>query len=244
MELRKIKIKSIKVTESVNQVYDVSVHKNHNFFIGSTQTLTHNCDYTTPNFQAALRNAMETFSRHTRFILTCNYIEKIIDPIQSRCQVFKITPPSKKDVALRMVEILDTEKIEYAKEDLALVINSTYPDIRRTINSLQKQSHTKKLSVDKHEIIESNFQLKLLELLKLSDKKKAFTDTRKILSEVSQQDYSSLYEFLYDNIDEYATGHIGPVILILAESQWQEGFAIDRELHIAALFVRILNELN
>ena len=58
-------------------------------------------DYMTPNAQAALRNITETFSRHTRFILTCNYVEKIIDPVQSRCQVFGVTPPSRKDVAER-----------------------------------------------------------------------------------------------------------------------------------------------
>jgi len=61
------------------------------------------CDYLTPNAQAALRNLMETFSKHCRFILTCNYVERIIDPIQSRCQPYKIVPPSKKEVAQQMV---------------------------------------------------------------------------------------------------------------------------------------------
>ena len=69
-------------------------------------------DYLTPNAQAALRNLMETFSKTTRFILTCNYVEKIIDPIQSRCQTFGITPPSKKEVAIRLKEILDLEGVQ------------------------------------------------------------------------------------------------------------------------------------
>ena len=200
-------------------------------------------DFITPNAQAALRNAMETFSKHCRFILTCNYVEKIIDPIQSRCQVFQITPPSKKDVAVRMVEILNEQGIEYAKEDLVLVVNNTYPDIRRAINSLQQQSNTGTLTIDKKTVIESNYQLKLLELLKLQDKKKAFSDIRKILSDASQNDFTSLYSFLYENIDDYAQGHIASVILILAEAQYTDPSAVDKELHVASMFVKLLNEL-
>ena len=66
-------------------------------------------DYMTPNAQARLRNLMETFSKHCRFILTCNYVEKIIDPIQSRCQTFQIVPPSKKEVAVQLDKILKSE---------------------------------------------------------------------------------------------------------------------------------------
>lgn len=200
-------------------------------------------DFMSPNAMAALRNAMETLSKHCRFILTANYLEKIIDPIQSRCQVFKIAPPSKEDVAVRMVEILNEKEIEYTKEDLALVINATYPDIRRTINSLQQQSLSGKLVIDKQAVVNSNYQLQLLELLKLKDKKKAFTDIRKILAESNQNDFVSLYSFLYDNLEEFAQGSIASVILILAESQYTEAAAVDRELHIAAMFVKILNEL-
>ena len=70
------------------------------------------CDYLTPNAQAALRNLMETFSKHCRFILTCNYVERIIDPIQSRCQSYKVVPPSKKEVAQQMVKILNEESVK------------------------------------------------------------------------------------------------------------------------------------
>ena len=124
MQLQKIKVKSIKKLDYANQVYDLSVEKNRNFFIGNTEILTHNCDYMTPNGQAALRNLMETFSATTRFILTCNYVEKIIDPIQSRCQTFAITPPSKKDVAIRVDNILKNEKVAYNQSDLVTIINA------------------------------------------------------------------------------------------------------------------------
>ena len=97
------------------------------------------CDYLTPNAQAALRNLMETFSKHCRFILTCNYVERIIDPIQSRCQSYKVVPPSKKEVAQQMVEILDKENCLYKLDDIALIVNAGYPDIRRVINSAQRQ---------------------------------------------------------------------------------------------------------
>ena len=70
-------------------------------------------DYMTPNAQAILRNLMETFSKHARFILTCNYVDRIIPAIQSRCQVFQIIPPSKKEVAERIVKILTNENIIY-----------------------------------------------------------------------------------------------------------------------------------
>ena len=97
------------------------------------------CDYLTPNAQAALRNLMETFSKHCRFILTCNYVERIIDPIQSRCQPYKIVPPSRKDVAKQMVHILDSEEVSYELDDVALIVNAGDPDIRRVINSAQRQ---------------------------------------------------------------------------------------------------------
>ena len=112
-------------------------------------------DFMTPNAQAALRNLMETFSKHTRFILTCNYIEKIIDPIQSRCQVFAITPPSKKDVAERLLYITHEENIPDNTNAIVHIVRATYPDIRRSINSLQRQIVNGNLVTDQASAIES-----------------------------------------------------------------------------------------
>ncbi len=89
------------------------------------------------NAQAALRNLMETYSKTTRFILTCNYVEKIIDPIQSRCQTFAIMPPNKTDVAKRLVSVLEEKQVQYDIKDIAAIINASYPDIRRAINTAQ-----------------------------------------------------------------------------------------------------------
>ena len=84
--------------------------------------------------QGLLRNVIETFSRSTRFILTCNFIERIMDPLQSRCQVLKITPPSKSEVAKHLSNILDSENIKSEIKDIATITNQHYPDIRKMLN--------------------------------------------------------------------------------------------------------------
>ena len=122
------------------------------------------CDYLTPNAQAALRNLMETFSKHCRFILTCNYVERIIDPIQSRCQSYKVVPPSKKEVAQQMVHILTQENCQYELDDVALIVNAGYPDIRRVINSAQRQVVDGKLKVDVSSVIQNDYKLSLIHI--------------------------------------------------------------------------------
>lgn len=201
-------------------------------------------DYLTPNAQAALRNLMETFSKTTRFILTCNYVEKIIDPIQSRCQVFGITPPSKKDVAVRIVSILNAESVVYTPEDVVSIINAGYPDIRRILNACQRQVVNGVLKIDKQSLIESNYMDKIVELLKeKEDRKKLFAAIRQLLADSHIKDFSALYKYLYDNIEEYAVGHIAAIILIIAEAQYKDTFVVDKEINVMAMFVQIISEL-
>ena len=174
---------------------------------GRKYVILDEADYLTPNAQAALRNLMETFSKTTRFVLTCNYVEKIIDPIQSRCQVFGITPPSKKDVAIRINSILHTEGVTAKPEDLVSIINSGYPDIRRILNSCQRQVVNGELKIDKQSLIESNYVDKIVTLLSSKpDKKQLFTSIRQLLADSQVKDYTALYRSLYDNLDSFATG--------------------------------------
>jgi len=201
-------------------------------------------DYMTANGQAALRNLMETFSNTTRFILTCNYVEKIIDPIQSRCQAFAIIPPSKADVAKRVVGILEEQSIKYDKKDLVTIINAGYPDIRRVLNACQRQVINGELRVDNDSIIQANYMTKLLDILKGDlNKKDAFKEIRQLIADSKVKDFTNLHKFLFDEIDEYAKGHIAAVILILAESQYQDSFVVDKELHMMSTIVKLLNEL-
>ena len=201
-------------------------------------------DFMTVNGQAALRNLMETFSKTTRFILTCNYVEKIIDPIQSRCQVFAITPPSKKDVAIRVSEILKQESVTFKPEDLVAIVNSGYPDIRRILNSCQRQVVNNELVMDKQSLVEANYMNKIVEILTSNeDKKSMFTSIRQLLADSQVKDFSNLYRFLYDNLESYATGHVASVILIIADAQYKDSFIVDKEIGVMSMFIQLLNEI-
>ena len=201
-------------------------------------------DYLTPNAQAALRNLMETYSKTTRFILTCNYVEKIIDPIQSRCQTFGIAPPGKADVAKRLVTVLEEKQVEYDLKDVAAIINSSYPDIRRAINGAQSHVVKGKLVLDKNSVVQANYMTELLNILKnIKDKKESFKQLRQIIADSKVRDFTPLYTFLYDNLDEFAIGNIASCILIIAESQYTDTSVVDKEINIMAMFVKLMNEL-
>lgn len=195
-------------------------------------------DYMTPNAQAALRNIMETFSKHTRFILTCNYVEKIIDPIQSRCQVFAVTPPSRKEVAKRLLHIAEEEVVLEDKEAIVQIVNATYPDIRRSINALQRQVVDHKIIIDKQSLLEAEYVTKILDELKGG---KSFTAIRKIIADSQVKNFEDLYRYLFENIDEYAKD-VAACILVLAESQYQSAFSVDKEINIMGMFYKLLQE--
>ena len=197
-------------------------------------------DYISPHSQAALRNLMETFSKHCRFILTCNYVERIIDPIQSRCQSFQIIPPSRSEVAQRMVQILKEEDIVYELDDLKILVNSGYPDIRRVINSAQRQSIDGKLVVDKQSIVENDYKLKLLEILKTQDRKSAFKNIRQLVADSKITDFADLFRLLYDEVDSYGKGHVAECILVIAKYELSDGQVVDKEINAMAMLIELL----
>ena len=194
------------------------------------------CDYLTPNAQAALRNLMETFSKHCRFILTCNYVERIIDPIQSRCQSYKVVPPSKKEVAQQMVNILKEENCTFELDDIALIVNAGYPDIRRVINSAQRQIVDGKLKIDTSSVIQNNYKLQLLEMLSSGAK---LNDIRQLIADNSISDYSELYRLLYDEVDNYGNGKQAECIMNIAEAQYQDVHVVDKEINFMSLIIRL-----
>ena len=131
-------------------------------------------DFLTIQAQASLRNIIETFSRTTRFIMTCNFVERIIDPLQSRCHVLKIIPPSKKDVAKHLAGILEQESIEFTINDLVPLVNQYYPDLRKCINTIQLSTHNNVLKLDKSILVSSNYIDEVI-----NDLKKSIQDEKK-----------------------------------------------------------------
>ena len=199
-------------------------------------------DYMSPNAQAILRNLMETFSQHCRFILTCNYVEKVIDPIQSRCQSFQIVPPTKKDVAIQISKILGAEGVEFEPKDLVPIIDAGYPDIRKIINTCQLNSNKGKLQVDTQNLLENDYKIKVLDILKSKDdKRNKYTNMRQTIIDSRVTDFSELFTLLYEKVDEFAPSNTANVIIALSEGQSRHFNAIDKEIPMAATLIEILN---
>ena len=198
------------------------------------------CDYITPNAQAALRNLMETFSKHCRFILTCNFVERIIDPIQSRCQSFQIIPPSKTEVAKHLHKILIQENVMDSPEDIKVLVETGYPDIRRVINSAQRNVVKGRLKLDTSSIIQNDYKLKLLKILETQNKKNAFNEIRQLLADNKITDYADLFRLLYDEVDGYGKGHLAECILIIARYELSDSQVVDKEINVMAMLIELL----
>ena len=148
------------------------------------------CDYITPNAQAALRNLMETFSKHCRFIVT--------------------------------------------------IVNGGYPDIRRVINGAQRQVVDGELKIDENTIIQNDYKLQVLDILKTQDKKNSFKNIRQLLADSKVTDFSDLFRLLFDTVDDWGRGNIAECILILSKYQQSDAIVVDKEINIMAMFVEII----
>lgn len=196
-------------------------------------------DFLTINAQASLRNIIETFSRSTRFILTCNFVERIIDPIQSRCQVFKIIPPTKKEVAIHLTQVLDKEKTSYEVSDLGVLVNQFYPDLRKMLNTIQANTIKGKLKLDSTLLVASSYINQVL--AELSKSKPSFTTIRQIIADSNVNDYEELFRALYDRASEYMPGQEGTIAMHINTHQYQSNFRIDKEINAMSLIQNLIN---
>ena len=201
-------------------------------------------DFLTIQAQASLRNIIETYSRTTRFILTCNYLERIIDPLQSRCQVLKITPPSKKEVAQHVANVLDQEDINYENFNIAFIVNKHYPDIRKILNTCQVNTVDGELVIDISVLTSSNYKDTILKELK-SANKNSFKNIRQILADSNLSDFDEIYRFLYDNLDEYTKDGVQQAVIIIEieNYMYHANFRIDKEINVMALISKILQTI-
>lgn len=195
-------------------------------------------DFLTIQAQASLRNVIETFSRTTRFIMTCNYVERIIDPLQSRCQVLKIIPPSKKEVAIHLASIMAIEGTVYDLEDIKTIVNQYYPDLRKCLNTIQLSTQDQKLTIDKSVLVSSNYMTQILK--ELSNAKPKWREIRQIIANANVSDFEELYRYLYDNANVYASGREGMVAIYINEYSYQSNFRIDKEINCMALIQKLI----
>lgn len=193
-------------------------------------------DYLTPQAQATLRNTMETFSSSTRFILTCNYLERIISPLQSRCQSFEITPPSKSEVYYKCQEILTKEKISFYEQGIEDVINTHYPDIRKIINTIQGSIVDGQVKIDDNSLKNTQLGDQIVEAL---EKKLKLSVIRQMLADSGAREFDGLFKALYDNVSKY-TNREGEAILIIAKYQYEYTFVLEKEICIAAMLNKLL----
>ena len=195
-------------------------------------------DFLTIQAQASLRNIIETFSRTTRFILTCNYVERIIDPLQSRCQVLKVVPPNKKEAAYHLSWIMDKEGIAFEMDDLGSIVLQHYPDLRKCINTIQANTIDNQLKLDKSVLVSSNYIDKVIDNLK---SKPNFKSIRQIIADANVDDFDELFRALFDRASEYASGKEGTITVLINDHQYKANFRIDKEINTMSLINNIIN---
>lgn len=203
------------------------------------------CDefsYFSINAQSALNSIIETYSRSARFIITANYIEKILPSIRSRCTQFKLDAPPKVGIVKRMEAILQAENVEYDVRDIAKIVKELYPDQRSIINYLQDNSHSGTFKLSSQDIIINDYCEKVLANLTYNQATKiSFGNIRQIIADSKIRQFNDLYKFLFERLDDYAPdGKKGLVILAIADYQYKDNFVVDKEINAMALIVNIL----
>lgn len=211
---------------------------------GRKYVILDEADYLNANStQPALRNFMEEFSRNCGFILTCNFKNRIIEPLHSRCSVvdFKLSKSASAKLAAqffkRVEKILSNESIEYDRAVVAEVITKFFPDWRRVLNELQRYASTGKIDsgiLGNIKDLEINSVYKLL-------KEKDFTSLRKWVAENVDIEQTEVFRRLYESADQYMTANSVPqLVLILSKYQYQAAFVADPEINIISCFTEIL----
>ena len=202
-------------------------------------------DNTTPDVQLLLRASIEEFSGNCRFIFTCNYKNKIIEPLHSRCSVVEFSIKGKEKVKIaglffkRLQEILDLEKIPYDAKVLAEIINKHFPDWRRVLNECQRYSVGGRIDSG---ILATFSDVAVNDLIK-NLKEKNFADVRKWVVANLDNDSSVLLRRLYDSLyDTLVPNSIPAAVLIIAKYQYQIAFVADQEINLLAALTEIMVE--
>jgi len=176
--------------------------------------------------------------------MTCNFVERIIDPLQSRCQVLKIVPPTKKDVAKHLNWILQQESIKHNINDLVPLVNQYYPDLRKCINTIQLSTQGGILELDQSILISSNYIDKVINALSEGSKHNkidCYNDIRQIIADANVDDFDELFKILYERASEYLPNKEGTVAILINEHQYKSNFRIDKEINTMSLIQNLIN---
>ena len=195
-------------------------------------------DFLTQPAQAALRNLIEEYSAYTRFILTCNYVERLIEPLQSRCELHMLKPPTKGAVAKHIcTNILDVESVTYDVQDVVKVINEFYPDIRSVIKVLQSNVRDSKLTVT---TLDDNWTKQLIQIL-IKREKNAWYQVRQLVADAQVDDFQTAYRYMFDHMTEFSYGNDAQLSVILDDFIWRSSVVPDKEINFAACIAKVLD---
>ena len=200
-------------------------------------------DNCTPDVQMLLRGNIEEFQNACRFIFTCNYKNRIIDPIHSRCSVIDFNVKGKERAQMaasffdRVKTILDINKIEYEKKVVALIIQKYFPDFRRTLNELQKYSSKGKIDVG---ILSTGVDLTVSDLVKHL-KNREFTNMKKLVVNNLDNEPQIIMRKVYDTMYTYMKPKSIPeAVLIMGEYQYKANFVMDQEINLVAFMTELM----
>lgn len=214
------------------------------FYGGRKYVILDEADYLNPqSTQPALRNFMEEFSANCGFILTCNFLNRIIAPLHSRCSVvqFKINNKDKPKLASqfmkRVTTILETEKVEFEQKVVAELIMKYFPDWRRVLNELQRYSATGKIDTGiLANISQDNFKSLIGHM-----KEKDFSGIRKWVTENLDNEPSALFRKIFDTANEYIEPNSIPkLVLYMADYQYKSAFVVDQEINFVAFLTEVM----
>jgi replication factor C small subunit len=192
-------------------------------------------DYLSHNSQALMRGLMETYHSQARFILTCNFLHKIINPLKSRCQELHIDKTDQTEFTARAATVLVNENIEFDLDILDSYVKATYPDLRKCLNLLQANSSSGSLisPKDNQNSSTQDFRVSMVDLFKA----KQFKEARKLLcSHVRPEEMDEIYRWMYDNLDIWSKTDEGQdeAILIIRKGIVNHGIVADAEINLAA----------
>jgi len=226
-------------TNSVEDVRDKIVNFVQMIPFGAFKVvLLDEADYLSPNAQAALRGVMEEYHTTSRFILTCNYPNRIIPALHSRCQGFHIERIDQTEFTARVAEILIAEEITPDIDTLDTYVKATYPDLRKCINMVQMNSVSGQLlPPEKSDAGESDWKLEMTELFKAGQ----ITKARKLVcSQARPEEIEDVYKWLYDNIELFGNEEKQEsAILIIKQGLVDHTLVADPEINLAATMIRL-----